>query len=162
MVPHNFDNYILIKNIREGLKLFVICSAMFKNAHKRLLIVDDSRDNQILLEMLFKAYGYQVLCASDGQEALDILEHLKLLPHLILLDAQMPIMNGHDFRLEQKSDSRFKNIPVVVMTADDDLNEIYSDMVQPEDILLKPLQIKSVIQRVSATLERFEEQQLLH
>jgi CheY-like chemotaxis protein len=135
---------------------------MLKNANKRLLIVDDSRDNQILLEMLLKAQGYQVLCASDGQEALDILEDLDLLPHLILLDSQMPVMDGHDFRLVQKRDIRFKNIPVVVMTADDDLNEINSNMVQPEDILLKPLQIKSVVQCISATLDRYTEPSLEH
>jgi CheY-like chemotaxis protein len=135
---------------------------MLKNANKRILIVDDSRDNQVLLEMLFKAQGYQVLCASNGQEALDTLEHLKLLPHLILLDAQMPVMDGHDFRLAQKRDYRFKNIPVVVMTADDDLKEINSNMVQPEDILLKPLQIKSVVQSVRATLDRFTESLLTY
>jgi CheY-like chemotaxis protein len=128
---------------------------MFKNAHKRLLIVDDSRDNQILLEMLFKAYGYQVLCASDGQEALDILEDLDLLPHLILLNSQMPVMDGHEFRLVQKNTQRFKDIPVVIMTADDDLKKIEIDMLQPQNILLKPLQIKSVVQCISATLDRY-------
>lgn len=85
---------------------------------KHILIVEDSPDLQILLARLFKAENYQVSRASNGQEALHLLNSLPELPTLILLDIMMPIMDGLEFREHQQKDPRFSRIPVVVMTAD--------------------------------------------
>jgi len=121
---------------------------MKSNSNKLILVVDDSTDNQDLLKMLLVAKGYRVYCVSNGKEALSLLSELSYLPDLILLDAQMPIMDGHEFRLEQCKNDRIKDIPVVVMTGENDA-DLDEKMIHPQKILLKPLDIKSLVDSVS-------------
>jgi len=117
---------------------------------KFILVVDDSEDNQVLLTMLFESRGYRVRCASNGEEALTLLRASDL-PSLILLDAQMPIMDGYAFRGEQERSNRLRDIPVLVMTGDEDEN-VSERMMYPQGVLVKPLQMKSVLNRVSALI----------
>src|SRR5437868_1805331 len=92
-------------------------------AAKRILLVEDSQDIQLLLADFLTSNGYAVACASNGQEAIAYLNDKPSaeLPGLILLDLMMPIMDGYRFRqLQQKSDQLAK-IPVIIMTADADI-----------------------------------------
>ena len=91
---------------------------MLTEKNKKLMIVEDSMDIQLILKDLFTGEGYDVACASNGQEALDLLKSLEDLPQLILLDLMMPVMDGFQFRDEQTKDSRFSKIPVFIMSAD--------------------------------------------
>jgi CheY-like chemotaxis protein len=120
---------------------------------KKILVIDDAQDIQFLLATLLDANGYQVDCTSNGQEALSLLRISSVLPDLILLDAQMPIMDGYEFRMQQRRDARLKEIPVVVMTADDDLT-VRQEMLEPLVVLHKPLQIRSLIANVSHYLSK--------
>ncbi len=115
---------------------------------KLILIVDDSADNQILLNTLLTSRGHQVYCAENGMSALCMLRELSVLPDLILLDAEMPVMDGYRFRLEQSTIARLRDIPVVVMTGfdHDDLDE---KMLHPEGILPKPLNIDAVFAMIA-------------
>jgi CheY-like chemotaxis protein len=117
---------------------------MGTNSKGLVLIVDDSVGNQTLLRIILESIGYQVYCASNGDEALCLLRELTHLPNLIFLDAQMPIMDGYQFRLEQKLNPRLKSIPVVVMTGDSNV-ALQARMLQPEVILIKPLEIDSIV-----------------
>jgi CheY-like chemotaxis protein len=85
---------------------------------KHILIVEDAPDLQALLARFFQGEGYTVSRAFNGQEALDWLRTTPHLPSLILLDIMMPVMDGIEFRQQQKQDTRLSAIPVVVMTAD--------------------------------------------
>ena len=89
---------------------------MIKN--RKLMIVEDSMDIQLILKDLFTGEGYDVSCASNGQEALDILSSAEELPRLILLDLMMPVMDGFQFRDRQTRDARIAQIPVFIMSAD--------------------------------------------
>ena len=115
---------------------------------KLILIVDDSLDNQNLLELIFTSHGFKVHSASNGSDALLLLKELSDLPDLIMLDAQMPVMDGYQFRIEQSKIARLKNIPVVVMTGNAD-QRMDHDMLKPLDIFIKPLKIQSVINTIS-------------
>jgi CheY-like chemotaxis protein len=119
---------------------------MQSDKHKFIFVIDDSKDNQDLLELLLTSKGYQVKCATKGEEALVILKELSILPDLIILDAQMPVMDGYKFRIEQKKLDRLAKIPVVVMTGDDDVD--MANMLEPSEILMKPLSVQSVIETV--------------
>lgn len=101
--------------------------------------------------MVLVSKGYSVHCASNGQEALVMLFELSILPDLILLDAKMPVMDGYEFRAQQKKLARIKDIPVVVMTGDSDTN-MGRDMDDPSGVLIKPLQMKSIIEVISSHL----------
>ncbi len=115
---------------------------------KTILVIDDSVDNQDLIKIILMSKGYKVHCASNGQEALVLLAELPMLPNLILLDVQMPIMDGYQFRSEQLTNLRLRTIPVIVMTADDEPTVLLK-MKQPFRILQKPLDINSIVETVS-------------
>jgi len=119
-----------------------------KNSGKLILIVDDSKDNQDLLKLVLISKGYSVHCASNGQEALVMLFELSILPDLILLDAKMPVMDGYEFRVQQKKLARIRDIPVVVMTGDSDEN-MGKDMDEPCGVLIKPLHMNSIIEVIT-------------
>lgn len=83
---------------------------------KRILVVDDDPDIRETLAELLQEEGYAVTSAAHGAEALSALR-TDPRPGLILLDLMMPIMDGWQFRAEQKKDPELASIPVVVISA---------------------------------------------
>lgn len=88
-----------------------------RDAHRSILIVDDDPDIRDTLTQILEDEGYRIFAAANGQEALACLRQAAA-PDLILLDLMMPIMNGWQFRAEQRQDALLAGIPVVVISAD--------------------------------------------
>jgi two-component system cell cycle response regulator len=86
---------------------------------KSLLLVDDDSAIRLLVAHALRV-DYEVLCAQGGLEALAILEQIEK-PDLILCDLMMPGMDGIEFTRTIKADSRFHSIPVIFLTARDDV-----------------------------------------
>ena len=84
---------------------------------RRVLVMDDDREARELLALLLEANGLRVLQASNGFEALSLLESTK--PHLILLDIAMPVMDGIRFRQLQLRHPTAAAVPVIVLTGCD-------------------------------------------
>ncbi|MCL2093325.1 MAG: response regulator [Treponema sp.] len=84
-----------------------------------VLAVDDIDMNVMILEEILKD-DYQVLTASNGQEALDLLHEAKVLPKILLLDVQMPVMDGRTMFEQLKNDENLRRIPVIFITAEND------------------------------------------
>ncbi len=82
-----------------------------------LVVEDDADVRQSLVEVL-EDEGYEVAAAGDGLEALDYL-HAAQKPRLILLDLMMPRMDGFQFRAAQQNDQSLAEIPVAVVSADE-------------------------------------------
>ncbi len=82
---------------------------------KKILIVDDNSVNRKLLNGILKRYGYDLLEAKDGEEAVEIVS--REMPDLILLDIMMPKKDGYEVCSELQSDSRFVNIPIIFISA---------------------------------------------
>jgi CheY-like chemotaxis protein len=80
-----------------------------------ILIVDDDAGIRQLITLFLEHKGYQAASVANGQEALDHLRNSRA--ELILLDLMMPVMNGVEFRHAQQQDPRLAAIPVVVMSA---------------------------------------------
>jgi signal transduction histidine kinase/CheY-like chemotaxis protein len=80
-----------------------------------VLIVEDDADLRSLLARTLSKHGWHPLEAADGQQALDVLE--ERIPRLVLLDLMMPVMDGFQFLARVRADDRYKDIPVVVVTA---------------------------------------------
>lgn len=110
-----------------------------------VLIVEDDFDvRQTLCEAL--AYeGYQVSEASNGKEALAIAHSLQ--PSVILLDLNMPVMSGREFQVAKKSDLEIKDIPVIAISAANDIEEVGANLsfAKPFDIDLLIVAIDSLI-----------------
>jgi CheY-like chemotaxis protein len=82
-----------------------------------ILIVEDDRDIRELVCEIFESEGYSVATAADGAQALEFLR--TTLPKLILVDLNMPVMNGAEFNAVRVQDPVLRAIPTVVMTAAD-------------------------------------------
>ncbi len=80
-----------------------------------ILIVDDEPDNFDVIETLLSVQGYHLYYASNGQEALSILDTVN--PDLILLDVMMPGLNGIDVCKKIKTDLQWKIVPIIMVTA---------------------------------------------
>lgn len=85
----------------------------------RVLLVDDDAADAMLVQEAFadRGYAYALSLATDGVEAMALLEDLsRPLPHLVVLDLNMPRMDGRQVLAAMKADERLRQIPVVVLT----------------------------------------------
>jgi two-component system, chemotaxis family, chemotaxis protein CheY len=83
--------------------------------HVSVLIIDDDPETRDLMEAIVTKAGYSVETARDGEEGLAMLRAIR--PELILLDINMPRVDGAEFREAQRKDRSWVRIPTVVMTA---------------------------------------------
>jgi len=93
---------------------------------RKILIIDDETDIRTVLGMRLKDQGFEVLTASDGQDALSKLK--KDTPDLIILDILMPVMNGFDFYKTIKKDPALIDIPVLIFTARGAMKDTFDAM----------------------------------
>lgn len=107
-----------------------------------LIIEDDEGVRDSLAELLTEE-GYDVKVASEGSEALALMQE-EPLPSLILLDLMMPTMNGGEFRKRQLSDPRLASIPVIVVSARPDVGQVAKELAA-EDYLMKPMSFEALI-----------------
>ena len=118
---------------------------------KDILIVDDMPDNLRLLSTMLTCYGYHVRKAINGQLALQGAEISP--PDLILLDINMPKMNGYQVCEKLKLSEKTKDIPVIFISALDDVMEkVKAFGVGGVDYITKPFQIEEVLARVQNQL----------
>lgn len=81
----------------------------------RILIADDRASSRELLRTVLERSGYEVIEAGDGQEALARAREAS--PDLILLDLQMPKLDGYGVLAELRGDARFRHLPICALTA---------------------------------------------
>jgi adenylate cyclase len=118
---------------------------------RNILIVDDTPDNLRLLSTMLSSHGYQVRKAINGQVALQGATIAP--PDLILLDINMPQMNGYEVCQKLKLSENTKNIPVIFISAlDDVLEKVKAFQVGGVDYITKPFQIEEVLVRVENQL----------
>lgn len=108
----------------------------------KLLIIDDSTVNNIILQNLLEDIGYEVHTALNGEDALKIIEEIS--PDLILLDLMMPEVSGFDLLERFRKDQI--NIPVVIVSAFSD-NEYKKKAKElgARDYLLKPVDKETLV-----------------
>lgn len=82
---------------------------------KVILLVDDDLTLREMYEERLKAEGFEIVQASNGDEAIKKAREVK--PNIILLDIMMPKINGFDVLKELKADAELKDVPVIVLTA---------------------------------------------
>lgn len=118
---------------------------------RNILIVDDKPDNLRLLSTMLASYGYQVRKAISGQVALQGAQTAP--PDLILLDINMPQMNGYEVCEKLKTIEKTKDIPVIFISAlDDVLEKVKAFQVGGVDYITKPFQLEEVLVRVENQL----------
>ena len=128
---------------------------MKKNQTSRILVVDDSATNIVLLEAILNGQGYLIETAQSVKEAYQIIK--KETVNLILLDLLMPRVSGYDFLKEIKSNESTKNIPVIIVSAvADPENKKRSIELGALDFINKPIDIQDFIERIDTILKKKE------
>ncbi|MBI3602164.1 MAG: response regulator [Candidatus Omnitrophica bacterium] len=116
---------------------------------KCVLIVDDEPIVVEIAKRKLEDLHYQVMTAQDGEEALEALK--KKIPDLILLDIQMPKMNGYTFLMEKAKVPEYDSIPVVVLTAYGEMEPLFKRH-GVKAYLLKPLKLQELLEKVQSVL----------
>ncbi len=117
-----------------------------------ILVADDDPDVRALIRHLLKKAGYEVLEAEDGEQVLAMLE--KRLPELILLDCQMPRLDGFSTCLELKKNPNYADLPVVFLTVrSDPSDKARGFAVGGEDYITKPIERQEFLARIRSRLE---------
>ncbi|MDR1565704.1 MAG: response regulator [Treponema sp.] len=125
------------------------------DTQKKLLIVDDETINLDFFELMLSKLGFIVEKARDGVEGLEKLK--KFFPDLILLDNIMPRMSGWEFTKILKGDSKFRDIPIVMFSALDDVKDkIEGFELGVDDYITKPFNFSEVLARIRAVLRNRE------
>ena len=119
-----------------------------------ILVVDDNENNRYTLTRRLEREGYDNLgSAENGRQALEVLAERRI--DLVLLDIMMPEMNGYQVLEAMKSDMALRHIPVIVISAIDDLDSVARCIeLGAEDYLPKPFNTVLLRARVGASLEK--------
>jgi signal transduction histidine kinase len=115
-----------------------------------ILAVDDTPDNLFLIQLALEQEGYRVKLATDGYTALE--EVKKSPPDLILLDVMMPGMSGYEVTQQIREDRTLPFIPIVLITAFDEVSMIEGLDVGADEFIRKPVKVDELQARVRALL----------
>ena len=145
----------------EGKPMFPMDEdAEIMHLKRHVLIVEDERINQMILGAML-GDGYDILYASDGIEALEKIKTHQDDLALVMLDLQMPQMSGMEVLKVMKEEEEFRNIPVIVMTADQTA-EVDCLKIGAIDFIPKPYPTAEIIQaRVTRSIELTEKRSII-
>ena len=116
-----------------------------------ILIVDDNAQNLELLQAYLESLPCTILTAADGVGALEIVERTP--PDVILLDVMMPRMSGFEVCKKLKADPATRSIPIIMVTALNELGDIERGVESgTDDFLTKPVKKLELITRVKSLL----------
>jgi len=120
---------------------------------KRILLVDDEADFAELLKSRLEDNNFDVITAYDGEEALEAVE--KELPDLIILDIMLPDTSGFDVCRKLKIDEKLKNIPIVILSAKFQPNDIKFGMAMGADgYITKPFEPQVLLEKIRELLNK--------
>lgn len=127
-------------------------------AGTRLLIAEDDPNSRWVLCALLKRLGFECRVASNGREALDLVEQFR--PNVILMDLMMPGLNGLEATKSLKSNDRTRDIPILVLTGDLTARNLQAASAAGcDDFLPKPVVLPDLLEHIGHLLEHDPEQE---
>ena len=125
---------------------------------KKILVVDDEKPISDIVKFNLTKEGYEVFTAYDGEEALEKVEEVN--PDLILLDIDMPQMDGYETLEEIKKISGCELIPIIFLTGFSEMDyEVRGLKAGAVDYIVKPFAKEILLARVERHLERYQQRQ---
>lgn len=124
-----------------------------KMSSARVLAVDDSPTILEMIQAILVAGGYEVITATDGQEALNAARSEA--PDLILLDVMLPKLDGYRVCRLLKFDQKFKSIPIIMLTAKSEEQSVVTGIRTGADqYLTKPIEPERLLSAVAEELNK--------
>ncbi|MBO6272205.1 response regulator [bacterium] len=118
---------------------------------KKVLIVDDEQDIVESLKFVLEADGYECYTAFNGEDGLKTAK--EVIPDLIILDIMMPKMNGYKISRLLKFDNKYKNIPIIMLTArSQEEDKLIGEETGANEYITKPFDIDFVVNKVKEYL----------
>ena len=119
---------------------------------KKILIVDDEQDIVESLKFVLEANNYTCYTADNGEDGLRLAKDI--VPDLIILDVMMPKINGSEISRLLKSDAKYKNIPILMVTArSQEEDRLIGEETGADEYITKPFELDEVVKKVEEYLE---------
>ena len=121
---------------------------------KKIMLVDDEPEILDLVSMRLKSFGYDVVTAKDGQDALEMLEFER--PDLVLLDVMMPGKDGYEVCNEIKTNPNTSKTPVILFTAKPQQKERLKsnyNFIAADDYILKPFEPEDLLAKIKRFID---------
>jgi DNA-binding response OmpR family regulator len=120
---------------------------------KKILIVDDEQDIVESLKFVLEGNDYTCYCAYNGEDGLKLAK--ELMPDLIILDVMMPRINGYKISRLLKFDSKYKDIPILMVTArSQEEDKLIGEETGADEYITKPFDLDEVLQTVNKYLDK--------
>lgn len=121
---------------------------------KKIMVVDDEPDILTTVGQMLELSGFEVIRAASGKECIKKLTQSSAKPDLIVLDIMMPEVSGWDVAAKIKENPSWNEIPIVFLTAKGDVMSIGMGGMTSEDYIVKPFDIKDLIDRIKKILNK--------
>ena len=117
-------------------------------AKRRIMIVEDDEDFQMLYGLHLQGQDFDILRAYNGQEAMGLLDKEK--PDLIILDMIMPIMDGEEFLKRLRNEKKILDIPVIIASVNDNIPQRLFELGNVHTSLRKPFSMDQLLDAVQS------------
>ncbi len=118
---------------------------------KKILIVDDEQDIVESLKFVLEAADYACYCAFNGEDGLRLAK--EIIPDLMILDVMMPKINGYKISRLLKFDNKYKNIPILMVTArSQDEDKLIGEETGVDEYITKPFELDTIVEKVNQYL----------
>ena len=114
---------------------------------RKIMVVDDEMHLARILQFTLEHAGYDVVTAFDGKEALEAME--KEDPDLVILDLMLPVMDGYKVCNVMKSSDRFKDTPVIILSARDFGREKLEEPLNADLLMEKPFNTEHLLKEIA-------------
>lgn len=122
-------------------------------AKKRILVVEDEDDFRRILQHYLEGAGYEVVFFNNGEEGVKAVPTVS--PDMVLLDVNLPGMDGYEVCRQLRSDSRFGHIPIIMITVQSQVGEIVKGLkIGADDYILKPFDPDEVLARITTLFRK--------
>jgi len=130
-------------------------------AKGRILVVEDDVDISKMLRIYFDSQGYEVLVANRGNDALETCR--KKLPNVVVLDIQLPDIDGYEVCRILRSNTRTSYVPIIFLTQKDERSDKIAGLeLGADDYVTKPFDIEELKLRVEGAIRRSQREALTH
>ncbi len=114
----------------------------------RAIVIDDSKSIRSILSKILREIGFVVEEAANGLEALDVIKKDKM--DLALVDWNMPDMNGYEFILEVRKDNTFKDMRMMMVTTETEMNKVVEALeAGANEYVMKPFTKEMIVEKLA-------------